>query len=293
MALDRRARRAQRMLRYPNLDPIALHVGPIEVHWYGLMYLFGIVLGWWLLHRRLYRLGPGWNDDRLLDLAFYAVLGVVIGGRIGYVLFYNLPYYAADPVRVFEVWDGGMSFHGGLLGVVAAMALFARKVKTDLITLTDFIAPVVPLGLMAGRIGNFINGELWGKVSYTIPWAMRLPCSEPRFFEYCGYVGPGWSAPYQPSQLYEMVLEGIVLFVVLFTYSRKPRPPLAVSGLFALLYGVFRIAVEFIRLPDPQLGYLAFGWLTMGQLLSIPMVIVGAAMLALAYRKGPRAAPAA
>jgi phosphatidylglycerol:prolipoprotein diacylglycerol transferase len=278
------------MLHYPTFNPVALEIGPLAIHWYGLMYLFGIVTGWWLLHRRIHRRIGGWTDDQLIDLTFYAALGVIVGGRIGYVLLYNLPYYWADPLRVFQVWDGGMSFHGGFLGVIAALALYGRKAGRNVFDLTDFIAPVVPLGLMAGRAGNFINGELWGRVSHA-PWAMQLPCSNPRFYAYCGYVGPGWSPPHVPSQLLELLLEGVVLFVVLFVFSMRPRPRMAVSGLFALLYGLFRTLAEFVRLPDPQLGYLAFGWMTMGQVLSIPMIFVGALMLYLAYREPVPALP--
>ncbi len=280
------------MLKYPTFNPVALQLGPLAIHWYGLMYLFGIAAAFWLLHRRIHGRVQGWTDDQLLDMVFYAALGVIVGGRIGYVLLYNLPYYFADPIRILEVWDGGMSFHGGMLGVIAAMMLYGHRTQRNVFDLTDFIAPVVPLGLLAGRAGNFINGELWGQVSH-LPWAMRLPCANPRFFFYCGYVGPGWSAPHVPSQLYELILEGVVLFVVLFWFSTKARPRMAVSGLFALLYGVFRTSVEFVRLPDPQLGYLAFGWLTMGQVLSIPMIAVGVLLLTLAYRGEPKGRPQA
>ncbi|MHB1543111.1 MAG: prolipoprotein diacylglyceryl transferase [Gammaproteobacteria bacterium] len=278
------------MLKYPTINPVALQLGPLAIHWYGLMYLFGIAAAFWLLHRRIHGRVSGWTDDQVLDMTFYAALGVIVGGRIGYVLLYNLPYYLADPIRIFEVWDGGMSFHGGMLGVIAAMMIYGHRTGRNVFDLTDFIAPVVPLGLLAGRAGNFINGELWGEVSH-LPWAMRLPCANPRFFFYCGYVGPGWSAPHVPSQLYELALEGIVLFVVLFWFSAKARPRMAVSGLFALLYGIFRTSVEFVRLPDPQLGYLAFGWLTMGQVLSIPMIAAGILLLYLAYRHEPMDSP--
>jgi len=249
------------------------------------MYLIGIFGGWYLLVRRCRKPQVDWTPNQVSDLIFYAAVGIVLGGRIGYVLFYNLPYYAAHPLRVFFVWDGGMSFHGGLLGVLIACALFAWRHKRHFFDIMDFLAPAVPIGLGAGRIGNFINGELWGKVA-DLPWAMRLPCTQERFVRYCGgTTHPGYSLPHQPSQLYEMLLEGVALFVICWWFSARPRPRMAVSGVFALGYGVFRFAVEFVRLPDPQLGYLAFGWLTMGQVLSIPLIIVGVVLLWLAYRR--------
>ena len=270
---------------YPHIDPVALKLGPLAIHWYGLMYLVGIFGGWYLLVRRCRKPWVDWTPNQVSDLIFYVAVGVVLGGRIGYVLFYNLPYYADHPLRVFYVWDGGMSFHGGLVGVMIAAWIFARRHRRHFFGIMDFIAPVVPIGLGAGRIGNFINGELWGKVA-DLPWAMRLPCTQERFARYCGgHLHPGYSLPHQPSQLYEMLLEGVALFVICWWFSARPRPRMAVSGVFALGYGVFRFAVEFIRLPDPQLGYLAFGWLTMGQVLSIPLIIVGALLLWLAYRR--------
>jgi len=275
------------MLTYPDIDPIAVRIGPLAVHWYGLMYLVGFVGGWWLGRVRARRPGSGWDPEEIGDLLFYAALGVVLGGRIGYTLFYNLPNFIQHPLVLFKVWQGGMSFHGGLLGVLTAVWLYGRRTGRGFFQVTDFIAPLVPIGLGAGRIGNFINGELWGKVA-ELPWAMRLPCH--RFWEYCGGRTTGFSAPHQPSQLYEFLLEGVALFVILWVYSSKPRPTMAVSGLFLLAYGVFRFAVEFVRLPDPQLGYLAFGWLTMGQVLSLPMIVLGAAFLWWAYRRRPAGA---
>ncbi len=255
------------MIPYPNIDPVALDLGPIKIHWYGIMYLVGFAGGWGLLSYRINRRADGWTTDALGDLVFYVAMGVVLGGRIGYVLFYDLPLYAAHPLLIFEVWKGGMSFHGGLLGVLVAMWLFGRKTGRSFFQLTDFIAPVVPIGLGAGRLGNFINGELWGKVT-DVPWAM-IYRGEPR----------------HPSQLYEFALEGVVLFTVLWWFSARPRPRMAVSGLFALLYGCFRFLVEFVRVPDIQLGYLAFGWVTMGQVLSVPLIVAGIVLLVLAYRK--------
>lgn len=259
------------MIPYPNIDPIAFSIGPLKVHWYGFMYLIGfaayLALGTYRARRPQSPLKPYQVSDAL----FYGALGVVLGGRGGYVLFYNLPFYLAHPMQVFAVWDGGMSFHGGLVGVVLALAWYARRIGLHLFQLTDFVAPMVPIGLACGRIGNFINGELWGKVT-TLPWGMVFP--------------KGGPLPRQPSQLYEFFLEGIVLFIILWLFSAKPRPMGAVSGLFLLLYGLFRFLVEFVRVPDPQLGYVAFGWVTMGQVLSLPMMLVGVALLMWAYRGG-------
>lgn len=271
------------MLYYPEINPIAVKLGPFAVHWYGIMYLIGFVGGWGVLWLRIRKPGWNWTPDQLSDLVFYVVLGVVLGGRAGYVLFYNLPFYITHPIQIFAMWDGGMSFHGGLLGVLFAMWVYSRKHNRRFFEVVDFIAPAVPIGLGTGRIGNFINGELWGKVA-NLPWTMRLPCHEPRFWRYCNGAVTGYSQPRQPSQLYEAFLEGLVMFVVLWWFSSKPRPKMAVSGVFALLYGVFRFGVEFVRLPDPQLGYLAFGWLTMGQVLSLPLIIGGILLLGIAYR---------
>lgn len=272
---------------YPHIDPVALKLGPLAIHWYGLMYLVGIFGGWFLLVRRCRKPHVDWMPNQVADLIFYAAIGIVFGGRIGYVLFYNLPYYAAHPVRVFYVWDGGMSFHGGLIGVLIACGIYARRHHRHFFDIMDFIAPAVPIGLFAGRIGNFINGELWGKVAY-LPWSMRLPCSQARFASDRFDCAPGFhglSPPHQPSQLYEALLEGVALFVICWWFSARPRPRMAVSGVFALGYGVFRFGIEFVRLPDPQLGYLAFGWLTMGQVLSIPLIVGGVVLLWLAYRR--------
>lgn len=255
------------MLPYPHIDPVAIQIGPLKVHWYGLMYLFGFLGAWILAQRRAGKLG--WRREEIDDLVFYSAFGVVLGGRSGYMLFYNLAALAYDPLSFFRVWEGGMSFHGGLVGVLVAMGLFARKYKRAFFEITDFIAPLVPIGLFFGRIGNFINGELWGKVT-NLPWGMVFPAA--------GHL------PRHPSQLYEALLEGIVLFAVLWLYSAKTRPQMAVSGLFLFLYGTFRFLVEFIREPDAHIGYLAFGWLTMGQVLSFPMIAAGLLLLALAYQ---------
>lgn len=272
------------MLTYPKLNPIALKLGPISIHWYGMMYLLGFIGGWVLLQWRIKRFKLNWDADQLSELIFYIILGVILGGRFGYVVFYNLPFYLARPWQSLAIWDGGMAFHGGLLGVMLAIWLYGKRHKRGFFEIADFVVPVVPIGLGTGRIGNFINGELWGKVS-NLPWAMRLPCDDSRFGRYCNGATTGYSLPHHPSQLYEFLLEGVVLFTVLWWFSSQPRPRMAVSGLFALLYGLFRFAVEFVRLPDAQLGYLAFGWVTMGQILSIPMIFAGIVLLRLAYRR--------
>jgi phosphatidylglycerol:prolipoprotein diacylglycerol transferase len=250
------------MLDYPHFDPVAVQVGPISVRWYGLMYLIGFCSAWLLGRWRASRPGSGWTQLLVDDLVTYSVLGVVVGGRIGYVLFYDLPSFLADPLSLFMVWQGGMSFHGGFLGMAVVIWLLGKKTGKGFWGVADFTVPLLPPGLLAGRIGNFINGELWGKTT-DLPWGMVFP--DPR----------AGLAPRHPSQLYEAILEGAILFAILWLYSSKPRKRGAVSGVFCLCYVVFRFAVEFVRLPDPQLGYLAFGWLTMGQLLSLPVVVLG------------------
>lgn len=260
------------MLSYPDIDPIALALGPIKIHWYGITYVVGIVAAWLLLRWRTDK-NPSlkWSSEQVDDMVFYVTLGVIIGGRLGSVLFYNLPYYLDHPVDIFKINQGGMSFHGGLIGALLAMVWFARKTNSGFFNVIDFIAPVVPVGLGCGRIGNFINGELWGAPS-ALPWAMIFP--DPR---------AGGIARH-PSQLYEALLEGLLLFIILWLYSSKPRPMMAVSGLFLLGYGVFRFSVEFVRVPDAHIGYLAFGWVTMGQVLSFPMIILGFVSMIWAYR---------
>lgn len=276
------------MLTYPDIDPAALRLGNFAVHWYGLMYLIGFAGAWWLGMLRARRADTGWRAEEISDLVFYAALGAILGGRIGYSLFYNFSYFLEEPLRLFYIWQGGMSFHGGMLGVFLAMWLYGRKTGRSFFQVTDFIAPLVPIGLGAGRIGNFINGELWGRVS-DVPWAMQLPCA--RFPEYCAGEIIGYSAPHHPSMLYEALLEGAVLFLILWLFSRKPRPTMAVSGLFMLCYGSFRFGVEFVRMPDAQLGYLALDWVTMGQVLSAPMILFGILFLVIAYsRKDPNGA---
>lgn len=263
------------MLTFPNIDPVALQLGPLKVHWYGLMYLFGFAGSWWLGVKRAQKPNSGWTADQVSDMIFYGALGVVLGGRIGYTLFYSLNKFIADPLMIFRVWEGGMSFHGGFLGVLIAMLLLKKKQNRTFFGIMDFVAPLVPIGLATGRMGNFINGELWGRTT-DVPWAMVFPSGGPN--------------PRHPSQLYEFFLEGVVLFIILWFYSAKPRPAMAVSGLFSLGYGFFRFVIEFARQPDSHMGdggFIAFGWLTTGQLLSAPMVLLGAGLIWWAYKHNP------
>jgi phosphatidylglycerol:prolipoprotein diacylglycerol transferase len=274
------------MIRYPDIDPVALSLGPLQVRWYGLMYLVGFLAAWWLARRRAGRLDGGLTARQIDDLLFYCVLGVILGGRIGYVVFYQAQHLLRDPLYLLRVWEGGMSFHGGLLGVLVAIWWFGRRQGIGFFRLTDFVAPLVPIGLGAGRIGNFINGELWGRAT-DLPWGMQVPCNV--YPDQCisQSVDGIWSLPLHPSQLYQAGLEGIALFLILWIFSARPRPVMAVSGLFLFAYGVFRILVEWVRQPDAHLGFIAFGWMTMGQLLTVPMLAAGVLLLWLAYR--PRA----
>lgn len=258
------------MLIYPQFNPIALSLGPIHLRWYGIMYLFSFLIGWGLARYRVKRQpwsNLGWSKNLVDDIITWAILGVILGGRLGYVFFYDFSAFMADPLEIFRIWHGGMSFHGGFVGVLIAMFLWKRKQNMAFFDVMDFIAPFVPPGLFFGRIGNFINGELWGKTTSS---------SFGMIFPYAG------SEARHPSQLYEAALEGILLFIILWIYSSSKRVRGRVSGLFALCYGIFRFLVEFVRQPDAHLGYIAFGWLTMGQLLCIPLLIVG---LFLLYRK--------
>jgi phosphatidylglycerol---prolipoprotein diacylglyceryl transferase len=261
------------MLTHPSIDPVAFSLGPLSVHWYGLMYLFGFALAWWLGLRRLHApYSPLSNTEQLSDLLFYCAMGVILGGRLGYVLFYDLASYIAHPLNILQVWRGGMSFHGGLIGVLLAVWLYSRRIQRHFFQITDFIAPLIPIALGLGRIGNFINGELWGRPT-DLPWGMIFADPDAGFI------------PRHPSQLYQAFAEGLVLFALLWLYSRKPRPMMAVSGLFLIGYGVLRIFTEFFRTPDAHLGFIAFDWLTMGQLLSIPMIVAGVLLMIFGYRK--------
>ena len=296
------------MLVHPQFDPVAVQIGPLAIHWYGLMYLAGFMAFLWLGRKRIAMLNTAQNarrktqesrrktrktqeerpqaqdsrnqsipsripipfTNKLLDnLLFYGVLGVILGGRLGYVLFYKAAYYSAHPLEIFAVWQGGMSFHGGFLGVLVAMAWFAHKHHLRWLQLTDFIAPLVPPGLALGRLGNFINGELWGRPT-DVPWAMIFPNVD--------------KLPRHPSQLYEFALEGVLLFTLLWWYARKPRPVGAVSGLFLIGYGSFRFLVEYTREPDDFLGLLSLG-MSMGQWLSLPMVVAGVLLMVLSSRR--------
>ncbi|MCP5328500.1 MAG: prolipoprotein diacylglyceryl transferase [Steroidobacteraceae bacterium] len=255
------------MIQYPGFDPIAIAIGPVKVHWYGVMYLVGFATAWWLARYRAARPGSSWKPVDVDDFIFFGMLGVILGGRLGYVLFYGMKYWMEDGLYPLKIWDGGMSFHGGLLGVGVATAIFALRRGRHIADVFDFAAPVTGLGLLAGRVGNFINGELWGKPT-EVPWGFRVD-GEVR----------------HATQLYEGALEGLVLFAVLWWFTSRPRPRFAPIGLFLALYGAARVVVEFWRIPDAHIGYLAGGWLTMGMVLSLPMVLAGLAMLAIAYRR--------
>jgi phosphatidylglycerol:prolipoprotein diacylglycerol transferase len=258
------------VLVHPNFDPVAVHLGPLAVRWYGLMYLAGFALAFWLGKRSIKRAKDGRITLAVLDdLLFYMVLGVVLGGRLGYVLFYKPAFYLSNPLEIPAVWHGGMSFHGGFLGVLLAVWWVARKYKLRWLELTDFVAPLIPLGLAAGRLGNFINGELYGRVT-TVPWGMVFQTGGP--------------LPRHPSQIYQFAMEGVLLFTILWIYSAKPRPAGAVSAVFLIGYGAFRFTAEFFREPDDFLGLLALN-LSMGQWLSLPMLAAGIGMLAWAWRR--------
>lgn len=245
---------------YPQINPIALSVGSFSLHWYGIMFVLAFLCAWGLARFRASRSGCVWNAADVDDMMLVGMIGVVAGGRIGYMLFYNFQWFVRDPLELVRLWNGGMSFHGGLLGVIIALWWWAWRQQRTFLSVMDFVAPLVPAGLFFGRIGNFINNELWGAPT-TLPWGMaEMPGGVLR----------------HPSQLYEAVFEGLVLFVLVWIYSVRPRPAGRVAGLFALGYGIARFGVEFVRLPDAHIGYLAFGWLTMGQVLTLPLLVAGA-----------------
>lgn len=258
------------MLQFPNFDPVALRLGPLAIHWYGLMYLIGFGSAWLLGRWRISHGKTRLTLKDLEDIIFYGVLGVIAGGRLGYVIFYKPAYYASHPLEVFYLWEGGMSFHGGLLGVLAMVTWLAYSRKYKWFEVSDFVAPLIPLGLAAGRMGNFINGELWGRPS-TAPWAMVFPQS-------------GDGVARHPSQLYQLGLEGLLLFVLIWWFANKPRPTGQVSAVFLMGYGFFRFIAEYAREPDDFLGLFAAG-LSMGQLLSLPMIIAGALLFKFCSRK--------
>ncbi len=268
------------MLVHPQFDPVAVQLGPLAVHWYGLTYLAAFGLFWWLARQRLSHepyaslQGPGgWTARDIEDILFLGVMGVIIGGRLGYVVFYKPDYYAAHPLEALALWQGGMSFHGGMIGVIASQAWFAVSRRRPFWQVTDLIAPCVPLGLASGRLGNFINGELWGRAADpSLPWAMAFPQS-------------GSMLPRHPSQIYQFLLEGLLLFVVLWLLARKPRPAGQVSAAFLVGYGLLRFIAEYFRGPDTHLGLLWAG-LSMGQWLCVPMVLAGLALWGWAARRG-------
>jgi phosphatidylglycerol:prolipoprotein diacylglycerol transferase len=275
-----------------QIDPIALRLGPLSIHWYGLMYLLAFGIGYWLGLRRVRAGRLGISEAAFSDLMFYGMMGVILGGRLGYMLVYGWQDWIHDPLALLRVWEGGMSFHGGLVGVLVGMWWWSRRHRIATWDTIDFVAPMFPPGLGFGRLGNYIGGELWGKAT-DVPWAVVFPSGLPA--QYAGLSPERLQALHQageltayarhPSQLYEAVLEGLVMFALLWWYSARPRRRYAVSGWFAVLYGSFRFAVEFVRVPDAHLGYLAFEWLTMGQLLSLPLVAVGLVLLALSTRQ--------
>lgn len=280
---------------FVDFDPIAFSVGPLAVHWYGIMYLIAFGAFWMLGERRRRQGRLPVGPTAFSDLAFYGMIGVIAGGRLGYMLFYGTADLIANPLSLFRIWEGGMSFHGGLIGVFVAMWLWSRKNGLHFFDVMDFVAPLVPIGLGVGRFGNFIGGELWGRHT-DVAWGMIFP----RAINTAGHTieqlkamaaaGQLDNEVRHPSQLYQMFLEGFVLFSVLYVVSMKPRPRYLISGLFALLYGMFRFLVEFVREPDAQLGYLAWGWLTMGQLLSLPLIVLGLVWIAMS-RRAPTLAP--
>lgn len=258
-------------MEYPQIDPVIVKIGPLSLNWYGLMYLIGFVAAWYLGNKRADKPNSGWTRDQVADFLFYGFVGVIIGGRLGYVLFYQFELWQKDFLYLFKIWEGGMSFHGGLIGVIAGCLFFAKKSKKSFFEVGDFIAPLAPLGLMFGRIGNFINGELWGRqASSDFFLAMRFPADSKGLLRH-------------PSQLYEALFEGLILFLIVWFYSSKPRPTKAVSGLFLLGYGAFRFGVEFFREPDAHLGKV-ISWLTMGQVLCVPMILGGLYLMMSAYQ---------
>ena len=257
-----------KFLQFPVIDPIIFSIGPVSLRWYGTMYLIGFLAAMFMANKAADRSNGLWTRDQVSDLLFYGFLGVILGGRVGSVLFYQFEYFLSDPLYLFEIWQGGMSFHGGLLGVILAVFIFARKTNKSFLTVGDFVAPLVPIGLGMGRLGNFINAELWGRQT-DVSWAMVFP-TDPL------------QVPRHPSQLYEFALEGVVLFAIVYIISRKTRSPGLASGAFLIGYGVFRSIVEFFREPDAHLG-LYFSFISKGQILSIPMILVGILIIYLGY----------
>ena len=255
------------MLAYPEIDSVIFSIGFLKIRWYGLMYLLGFVVAIMLAKARTKKTWSPVKYSEVDDLIFYCMLGVILGGRLGYVVFYGWQQLVSDPFYVFRIMEGGMSFHGGLIGVIVALWLYGRTIDKDMITMMDFVAPIVPLGLGFGRIGNFINGELWGKPT-NVAWSFKVN-----------------GVSLHATQLYEAFLEGLVLFLILWIFTDKERPKMQSSAVFLMGYGVFRFFIEFYRVPDAHLNYLAFGWVTMGQILTAPMIIIGMTMFILANNK--------
>ena len=283
------------MMIHPQYDPVALSMGPVEVHWYGLMYLLAFAaafgLAWYRSTKR-----DDWSSDMVSDLIFYGALGVILGGRIGYVLFYQFGELLQNPAYLFRVWDGGMSFHGGFLGVMLGTLYFARKYKKTPFQVFDFVVPIVPTGLLFGRIGNYINGELWGRVSEGgYNWLTYFPQAaqadvallqtNPALQQIATEFNSQYLLPRHPSQLYQALTEGLLLFLLLWWYSSKPRPRMAVTGVFMLGYGFSRFITEFFRQPDADQGFILLGWVTKGQILSAPMILVGIFLIIYAYKR--------
>lgn len=263
---------ASPMIPFPNIDPVALQLGPVAIHWYGIAYIVGIGLGWWMLLRDADLPGSEWTHEDVSDVVFFAAIGGVLGGRIGYTLFYNFNETLSDPLSIFAVWRGGMSFHGGTLGFMLALALFARLRSRRFLAVTDFVTVAAPIGLFFGRIANFVNQELWGAPT-TLPWGVVF--THPA-------AGP---IARHPSQLYEALLEGLVLFALLRIVAARSSLVGSVSATFLIAYGIMRVSIEFVREPDQHIGYLAWGWVTMGQVLSVPMLLGGIIILGLALSR--------
>jgi phosphatidylglycerol---prolipoprotein diacylglyceryl transferase len=285
------------MIDYPSVDPIIVsigqvgHVGPLAIHWYGVMYVIGFAVAWWLARRRAAHPGSSWSAGDVDDLIFFAAIGVILGGRLGWILFYGFEQVLSDPRTLVRIWKGGMSFHGGLIGVLLAIAIFARRRGRRFADVCDFLAPLPGPGILAGRIGNFINGELWGKPT-DVPWAFNVdpvvlhPMQAAEARRLCERLQIDPCVLHvHASQLYEGLLEGLALWLILWIFTAHPRPRLAPSGLFLICYGVFRFIIEFVRIPDENRGYLLFDWVTMGQILSMPMILAGFLLMATAYRR--------